>query len=579
MTGTTQGKNMRREHYARTRRGEWVRRSNRGQVIILVAFVFIALALFTGLVVDGGTVLARYAQLRRAVDAAAVQASNQFREFRPLYSASGGDMYHAATQVVEAQGFDSSSIRAYACTGGGPSVQAGPATAPIPPEASGQLCTTPLRKLVRVDGQVDVGLPFLSLIGWRNITVKATSVAEAAGIDLTLVLDRSSSMSNDSASHGGSTDPTVCGGPARNCYPFEDVRTNAKLLVDKLYFPYDRVAIIEFDRVARVYNPTANEFQEFGSINVLTPTLLVSDKQKALNALDNPTNDSLLFIIDQCVTYHGCTDNNMPGLVDVQANTNTGSALRAATTVLAVQGRLRSAVWMMLLLSDGAPNVTDPEGSFLNGYCPPSTWSYGGVYTVDGYGSRPAEAPYAYPYCRRLNVAAGSGTTPDSDLPYAQISRVCKEDDTTKCAPGTTISRLTDPLYYKDKYDAVDYARDQADLMATNSIVAFVIGLGSGVSGSSLNQSTRLYIEAPGSPSNYSREPYAGERLLRYIADVGTQPNLWRCRSNYWESGVSEFPNTEPYHHCGNYWFAESGSSLQSIFEAIASRIFTRIAQ
>ena len=66
MTGTTQGKNMKREHCARTHRGEWARRSNRGQAIILVAFVFVALALFTGLVVDGGTVLARYAQLRRS---------------------------------------------------------------------------------------------------------------------------------------------------------------------------------------------------------------------------------------------------------------------------------------------------------------------------------------------------------------------------------------------------------------------------------------------------------------------------------------------------------------------------------
>ena len=227
----------------------------------------------------------------------------------------------------------------------------------------------------------------------------------------------------------------------------------------------------------------------------------------------------------------------MPG-VDYPANTNTGGALRAATTVLAVQGRLRGGVWMMLLLSDGTPNATDPQGGFPNGFCPPSTWSYGGVYTVPGYGnSRPADAPYAYPYCRRLNVAAGSGTTPDSDLSYTQISRACIYTDTTKCAPGTTISRCTDPSGYQYKYDAVDYARDQADYMATNGIVAFVIGLGSEVSGASLNQSTRLYITAPGSPSNYSREPNAGERLLRYVADVGTQPNLWQCRSNYWAGG------------------------------------------
>ncbi len=566
---------MKRECRAKAHKVKWARHSDRGQVIILVVFVFVALALFTGLVVDGGTVLARYAQLRRGVDAAAVQASNQFREFRPLYSPSGGDMYHAAIQVVEAQGFDSSSTWVYACTGPGPSVQAGPDSAPIPPEATSQLCTTPPRKLVRVDGRVVVGLPFLSLIGWRQVTVYATSVAEAAGIDLTLVLDRSSSMTFDSPGHGGSTDPTVCG-PARNCYPFEDVRNNAKLLVNKLYFPYDRVAIVEFDRVARIYNPSANEFQDFGSIDVRSTDLLVSDKNTAISALDNATNDPRLFMIDQCVTSHGCTDRNMPG-VNYPANTNTGSALRAATAILAVQGRLRGGVWMMLLLSDGAPNATDPQGAFPNGFCPPSTWSYGGVYTVPGYGnSRPAVPPYAYPYCRRLNVAAGSGTTPDSDLPYAQISRACIYTDTSKCAQGTTISRVTDPSGYQYKYDAVDYARDQADYMASNGIVAFVIGLGSEVSGNSLNQSTRLYITDPSGTSNYSREPNAGERLLRYVADVGTQPNLWQCRSNYWAAGTTEVPATE---HCGNYWFSATGAGLQAIFDAIANRIFTRIAQ
>jgi hypothetical protein len=172
-------------------------------------------------------------------------------------------------------------------------------------------------------------------------------------------------------------------------------------------------------------------------------------------------------------------------------------------------------------------------------------------------------------------VAAGSGTTPDSDLPYAQISRACIYTDTSKCSQGTTINRVTDPSGYQYKYDAVDYARDQADYMASNGIVAFVIGLGTEVAGNSLNQSTRLYITAPGG-SNYSREPNAGERLLRYVADVGTQPNLWQCRSNYWAAGTTEMPTTE---HCGNYWFSATGAGLQAIFDAIANRIFTRIAQ
>jgi hypothetical protein len=46
---------MKRERRSKAHRVEWARHSNRGQAIILVVFVFIALALFTGLVVDGGT--------------------------------------------------------------------------------------------------------------------------------------------------------------------------------------------------------------------------------------------------------------------------------------------------------------------------------------------------------------------------------------------------------------------------------------------------------------------------------------------------------------------------------------------
>jgi hypothetical protein len=114
--------------------------------------------------------------------------------------------------------------------------------------------------------------------------------------------------------------------------------------------------------------------------------------------------------------------------------------------------------------------------------------------------------------------------------------------------------------------------RDEADYMASNGIVAFVIGLGNDVSNASLNQSTQTWNPA-------SRDAAAGERLLRYVSDVGTQPNTWQCRSNYWSPGQTEFVNATPDHHCGNYWYAATGTGLQAIFDAIANRIFTRITQ
>ena len=59
----------------------------------------------------------------------------------------------------------------------------------------------------------------------------------------------------------------------------------------------------------------------------------------------------------------------------------------------------------------------------------------------------------------------------------------------------------------------------------------------------------------------------AGEQLLRYLAAVGddTDPDTDPCSS------------TATGTNCGNYYFSPSGTGLIQVFEAIASRIFTRI--
>jgi len=564
----------------------------KGQVIILLTLVFVALIAFLGLVIDGGIVLTRYAQLRRTVDAGAVQASNQFREFRPVYAPGNadGDMYSAVVQVAAAQGFiaqgysgTNSTFYVYACTGPGPSIVSGPPQSPAdyPAGITTQLCTPPPRKLVRVDGEINVGFAFLSVLGWRNVTLRATGIAEAAALDLVLVLDRSASMVNDVPG----TDPTVCG-PAKTCRPFEDVRTNAYNLVNKLYFPYDRVAIVTFSRKVLIYDHALGNFRQLSGITdtgFLNGTLMISDKGEALGVL----NDNTKFNIDTCVPP--CTGNTMPG-TGYTANTNTGGAIRVATSTLAVQGRLRGAVWMMLLLSDGTPNATDPWGQFTGGFCPPTTWAAGRTYTVPGYLVNTAPSfPYAHSYCRRVNASDG-GAGNDPDLPYNQITRACLYvpayvgGPLPKCAPGTTITdterivSLADPPYYP-RYDAADYMRDQADYMSANGIVAFVIGLGNEVSNNQRQWSTYKYIQSGGANST-TREANAGERLLRYVSDAGSQPNTWQCHSNNWDAGQTEFTgNAATDHHCGNYWFAAGGSSLQPIFDAIANRIFTRITQ
>ncbi|MGA9533625.1 MAG: pilus assembly protein TadG-related protein, partial [Anaerolineales bacterium] len=52
----------------------------RGQALILIALAFVGLAGFIGLAVDGGILYANIGHLRKAVDAAALAAANQFRE-------------------------------------------------------------------------------------------------------------------------------------------------------------------------------------------------------------------------------------------------------------------------------------------------------------------------------------------------------------------------------------------------------------------------------------------------------------------------------------------------------------------
>jgi len=572
---------------------ERTKQARKGQVIILIAFLFIALVALVGLVVDVGTVLLRYAQMRSATDAAAIQATNQFREFRKLYDpVNGQDMYTAAAQIMATHGFypPETFVRVFACTGPDWTVEKSeppiPNWEPSDEELNEQLCPhedrnppVPPRKLVRVDAQAEVGLPFLSVVGWKSIFVRATSVGEAASIDLVLVLDRSRSMARESKELGRPWN--ICW-PARDCQPFESVRSNAMDFIDKLYFPYDRVAIIQFDRDAMIWDTATMTWTT--NTDVIPASFMFS------GSVGEQVRDAAKDVLQNHFEMQtGCPE--MPGLEGWGCvGTNIGGALRLATRTLAVQGRLRATVWMILLLSDGAPNATNmmvPNNVFTEGACPPNSWPKpGGVFTnVTGYkdfGIITSTAPYAEPLCLSLNGYYVGSTW--HEAAYSQIRRTCIYTDAnacgpgvTICAPGVTIPGCVSRSDYLFTYDAADYTRDQADYMARNGIIAFVIGLGPYVSGVGADIN-RLYdggfIEPP-------REPNGGERLLRYIADMGYDPDeklgskRWPCHSNYW-AGVTELPRATD---CGNYWYAARGDGLKRVFEEIASRMFTRLQQ
>lgn len=377
----------------------------KGQALILIALAFVALLGFVGLVVDVGAVFIQYGHLRRGVDAASLSAAAQFREFRSV-----GEMTAAATEFLRLNGIPDATAVVEVCDPGNPD----PA-----------LCSTPwARKLVRVRASTPVEFSFMPILGIYSTMLTAEAIGEAAGLDVVLVLDRSESMASDS---GG--DPSTCN-PTDSCQPFEGVRAAAMAFINNLYFPYDRAAIVTFDRGVHIDQN------------------LTDDRDVALNALANltvyprpgnppcdyaPIADPLNPLFPGQPDPSGCT------------TTNIGGGLLGGATVLSDPNFMRrDSLWVVVLLTDGAANHTLPMPGFPNGYCPSNTWIQDDC-----------------------NLAI-----PEGD-PFRNLCPICRDID----GVATRHDFDTDP----DNYDAEDYALDRADELAELSdrdMIFFTIGLG-----------------------------------------------------------------------------------------------------
>ena len=112
---------------------KFIKNSERGQAIILIAFAIIGMIAIVGLMTDGGILLVEYARLKRGIDAASVAAALQFRE-----GFQAADLEKAAEEFLRLNQSDVASVQIDTC-----------ATAATP-EDTALLCTTPRRKLVRV---------------------------------------------------------------------------------------------------------------------------------------------------------------------------------------------------------------------------------------------------------------------------------------------------------------------------------------------------------------------------------------------------------------------------------------------
>ncbi|MEO8610055.1 MAG: pilus assembly protein TadG-related protein [Chloroflexota bacterium] len=189
--------------------GRLFRKGQTGQTIVILAFGFIVLLGFVGIVTDVSLMFVRYSTLRRAIDAAAVSAAGQMRRATPTdieiarANAQGGttpekeqraigyayarnitSVNLAARQFIELYGLIPTTVLVDTC-----------ATTPADAQLECDASKTP-RKLVRVTAQIQSPTVFLRLLGWGTVTLEATAISETAVLDVVMIFDVSESMLN-----------------------------------------------------------------------------------------------------------------------------------------------------------------------------------------------------------------------------------------------------------------------------------------------------------------------------------------------------------------------------------------------
>ncbi len=214
----------------------------RGQVIVIFAVTLLSLLFFAGLAIDAGSLYVTYGQLRRAVDGAAVAAANDYKAEYKL-ALNETRMRLAAMEILKLHDLDPAkmNMHIYICS-----------SDPKPADFA-NMCPPddPLilkRKLVWVDATLKAPLYFLQLLGFDSVPLQSHTVAEAAPIDLVIVLDTSESMASETPDYvnGIPYNPAGCIA-AKNCQPMEKAKQAAKGLIETLFLNYDQVAVIGYD--------------------------------------------------------------------------------------------------------------------------------------------------------------------------------------------------------------------------------------------------------------------------------------------------------------------------------------------
>lgn len=313
------------------------------------------------------------------------------------------------------------------------------------------------------------------------------------------------------------------------------------------------------------------------------------------------------------------------------SGSNVGAGLRSANEALLdpTTTRTSGAVWVMVMLGDGAAASSDPvrrngqPQTFANPYgwdninnrpapvtgqygaygvCPVGTNGFLGE-AVDGTGGIDGDPPgpseyQTFPYC--------SDETPESRHFCFDGSRPLLDTNADGVGDTNNYIDLANAAFpnCERQYDVDDFARDWADFIGlaedgatgatANLPTIFTIGFGLNFPNAGANNNEIC---------NRNLEQCLGEELLRYIADVGdnfaidlnyqqdwlddqVQNNSVRgtpgayanpgtCESQaVVENQIIRFTAGES---CGNYFNAPNAQELNEVFDEIASRMFTRI--
>ena len=589
---------------------------SRGQVIVIFAVSLVALLLFVGLALDAGVVYVSYGQLKRAVDSAAVSAATNFKRNKTLDEMEASVL---ETLVLHNVNPDPAllQLEVRVCDSDSDGVR----DAALATEEPAFYATCPdttrdsPRKLIWVEAHQRTPLYFLSLLGFKHVNLETHATAEAAAVDLVLVIDISESMVQECEtyiagicvawkSHGFSSsvaadydplDPTNGCATFNDCHPLQEAKDAAVDLVGSLYEGYDRVSVITFDSKATVRVPlTAGDLTATNKPAVIANIAGITPHDDAPFARMWP-----LWQSDEDgdrrynPTYPDDRDGDGADADPLLPCDYSANSWWDDGDPCDLDDKYDAFNWDM----DPGEVFTDDDQDYAENWN--TTRGEDGRFTLvstcTGCGMRVAAnelkqngRPGAVWVIIFLSDGAANmsdtpitgGTDPNTGDPIIPLvypngfctqqywgsncfdtqltPRYCIDEDADTCPPNT----VWESRGLTSHYSVYDYALDMIDEAALTINRAYSVDPTYNPD-EPVGNDIAIYSIGLGDAISY------GEPLLRYMAAVGDDGdrNTDPCKT------------TPARKSCGNYYYAATGDALLPVFENIASRIYTRITQ